>query len=86
MAVGRSKNVAGPYLDSQGRKMLEGGGNLFFEGDKKEFEAAGHCSAYDWNGESWFVCHGYATKFNGGAILIQRPIKWNKEGWPYLEK
>ena len=86
VAVGRSKNVAGPYLDSQGRKMLEGGGNLFFEGDKKEFEAAGHCSAYDWNGESWFVCHGYATKFNGGAILIQRPIKWNKEGWPYLEK
>ena len=45
VAVGRSKNVEGPYLDREGRDMCYGGGNLFIEGDKKAFEAAGHCAA-----------------------------------------
>ena len=45
VAVGRSKNVEGPYLDRAGKDMKNGGGTLFIEGDKKEWEAAGHCAA-----------------------------------------
>ncbi len=85
VAVGRSKSVAGPYLDREGKDMLYGGGTLFLEGDKQQFEAAGHCAAYTFEGEDIFICHGYSTKHNGAAILIQRPIAWTADGWPQLK-
>ncbi len=40
VAVGRSKDVAGPYLDKAGKDMLNGGGTVVMEGDKKNWEAA----------------------------------------------
>ncbi len=91
VAVGRSKNIAGPYLDREGKDMVMGGGTLFLEGDKKEYEAAGHCAAYtfptkDGGEEDIFICHGYAANKNGTALLIQRPIQWTADGWPYLAK
>jgi arabinan endo-1,5-alpha-L-arabinosidase len=85
VAVGRSKNVEGPYLDSNGKDMAEGGGNLFIEGDKKDFEAAGHCAAYTFGNEDIFVCHGYSIAHKGASILVQRPISWTADGWPTLK-
>ena len=84
VAVGRSKTVDGPYLDRTGKPMAEGGGTLFLEGDKQEYEAAGHCAAYDMDGQTIFVCHGYSATKNGAALLIQRPVKWTADGWPEL--
>lgn len=87
VAVGRSKQVDGPYLDRKGRDMVNGGGTLFLEGDKVNFEAAGHCAAYDLpSGESIFICHGYSTHRNGQAILIERPITWTADGWPMINE
>ena len=85
VAVGRSKKVEGPYLDKEGRDMLNGGGTLILEGDKKEFEAAGHCAAYSFPDGDVFVCHGYSVALNGGSMLVQRRISWDKKGWPTLE-
>ena len=85
VAVGRSKTVEGPYLDRNGKDMAMGGGTLFLEGDKKEWEAAGHCAAYTFDGEDVFICHGYSTTRNGAALLIQRPISWTADGWPELK-
>ena len=84
VAVGRSKTIDGPYLDPDGIDMRDGGGKLFLEGDKKNFEAAGHCAAYHMDGEDIFICHGYSVAHNGASILIQRPISWTKDGWPTL--
>ena len=84
VAVGRSKTVSGPYLDRSGKDMAQGGGTIILEGDKKEYEAAGHCAAYNMNGEDIFICHGYATKQNGAALLVQRRIEWTADGWPEL--
>lgn len=85
VAVGRSKKVSGPYLDREGRDMLEGGGTLFLEGDKAEYEAAGHCAAYDLpTGETVFICHGYSIPHGGQSVLIQRPVIWTTDGWPTL--
>ena len=85
VAVGRSRNVAGPYLDREGKDMARGGGTLVIEGDKKEWEAAGHCAAYTFGGEDIFVCHGYSATRNGAAMLIQRPISWTADGWPRID-
>ena len=84
VAIGRSKTVSGPYLDRSGKDMAQGGGTIILEGDKKEYEAAGHCAAYNMNGEDIFICHGYATKQNGAALLVQRRIEWTADGWPKL--
>lgn len=84
VAVGRSHTISGPYLDRDGKAMANGGGTLFLEGDKKEWEAAGHCAAYTFEGEDIFICHGYSATQNGTALLIQRPISWTPDGWPQL--
>jgi len=84
VAVGRSRKIEGPYTDSEGRDMRNGGGNLFLEGDKVEFEAAGHCAVYDMDGKTIFICHGYSTRMNGASILMQREVAWTADGWPTL--
>lgn len=48
VAVGRSKNVAGPYKDKHGRRLDRGGGTIIYSSDP-EFVAVGHCSAYSLN-------------------------------------
>lgn len=85
VAVGRSKKVAGPYLDRDGKPMLEGGGTLLLEGDKKEYEALGHCSAYHFPDGDVFFCHGYSVAKNGASILVQKRIEWTEDGWFTLE-
>jgi len=84
VVVGRSPNVEGPYFDQQGKDMAKGGGTLVIEGDKTQFEAAGHCSAYTFNGHDYFFCHGYAKGKNGMALLVQKDIVWDEFGWPQL--
>lgn len=81
VAVGRSKNVSGPYLDRDGKPMLEGGGTLLLEGDKKEYEALGHCSAYHFPDGDVFFCHGYSVAKNGASVLVQKRIEWTEDGW-----
>jgi arabinan endo-1,5-alpha-L-arabinosidase len=84
VAVGRSRKVDGPYLDREGKDMLTGGGTIFFEGDNKQYEAAGHCAAYHINGEDIFICHGYSITHKGASILVRKSIRWSADGWPYL--
>ena len=85
VAVGRSKTVDGPYVDRDGNDMREGGGTPFFEGDKQQFEAAGHCAAYHINGEDIFICHGYSIAHKGASILVRKPIHWSADSWPEME-
>ncbi len=85
VVVGRSRTISGPYLDRHGKDMAQGGGTLFLKGDKREYEAAGHCAVYDLpKGETVFVCHGYSIPLNGASLLIQRPVHWTDDGWPEL--
>lgn len=85
VAVGRSKKLQGPYLDQKGVAMTEGGGTLLIEGDKKEYEAIGHCAAYHFGNEDIFLCHGYSIARNGESILVQKKIEWTTDGWLTLK-
>jgi len=85
VVVGRSKNVEGPYVDENGTDMREGGGTLIIEGDKKIYEAAGHSSAYHFNGKDIFVCHGYDLRQHGASTLIQKEMEWKENGYPKLK-
>lgn len=70
--------------------MLDGGGTLVIEGDKKQYEAAGHCAVYHLplpkkqkRGDLFF-CHGYSIKSEGMPKLVIRTVRWN-HGWPELK-
>ena len=84
VVVGRSKTVDGPYVDYKGVDMREGGGTPVIAGDKKQFEAIGHCAAYHLNGEDVYISHGYSVEHKGAAILVQRKIQWTADGWPKI--
>jgi arabinan endo-1,5-alpha-L-arabinosidase len=64
--------------------MLDGGGVPFIEGDKKEFEATGHCAAYTIDHKDIFICHGYSVALDGASVLVKKEIKWDAQDWPTL--
>lgn len=85
VAVGRGESVEGPFLDREGRDMLHGGGTVVLEGDKTDYEAAGHCAVYRFGNDDIFVCHGYSARHGGASILVQKRIEWSDDGWPVLQ-
>lgn len=84
VAVGRSKNVSGPYLDRQGNSMEHGGGTIVLKGNE-EWVGIGHCAAYNFGDKFYFISHAYSIKENGVPKLIIREMKWTSDGWPVIE-
>ncbi len=78
--VGRSKSIHGPYLDREGKSMLEGGGTPVTQG-LSELLMPGHASVFqDEDGKYYFVSE-YFRKASASILLIGT-IHWDKEGWP----
>ena len=84
-AVGRSKKVDGPYVDKDGKDMALGGGYILAQSDD-EFYGIGHTSAYQFDGQWYFMAHGYARKSNGASKLVIKKMLFDKEGWPMLSE
>lgn len=80
--VGRSRNVAGPFLDNMGIDMIRGGGKLF-AGSAGRVVGPGHFGLLDLgDGVQRFSCHYEADLDRGGASVLDiRPLLW-KDGWP----
>ena len=80
--VGRSRTINGPYLDREGREMLQGGGTLV-AGPCQQYAGIGHCSVYEIDGRWIFLAHGYDRDKKGASKLFVRDILW-VDGWPQL--
>jgi arabinan endo-1,5-alpha-L-arabinosidase len=82
--VGRSKKVTGPYMDDKDDRMDWGGGKLVVKdlADSKRWAAAGHNSAYTFDGVDYLVFHAYDRTDNGRSKLVIRRIEWDAQGWP----
>jgi arabinan endo-1,5-alpha-L-arabinosidase len=80
--MGRSRNVAGPFLDNVGIDMLQGGGKLFL-GSGGRYIGAGHFGLLDLGGGvQKFSLHYEADLDRGGiSVLDIRPLLW-RDGWP----
>lgn len=78
--VGRSKNITGPYVDAEGKSMMEGGGTLVLEGNE-QFRGPGHNSVLSDNGTDYLVYHTYDAENRGRPTLQIRPILWQEDGW-----
>ena len=80
--MGRSRNVAGPFLDNVGIDMLQGGGKLFL-GSGGRYIGPGHFGLLDLgDGVQKFSLHYEADLDRGGiSVLDIRPLLW-RDGWP----
>ncbi|NUQ23238.1 MAG: arabinan endo-1,5-alpha-L-arabinosidase [Saprospiraceae bacterium] len=84
VVVGRSKNVEGPYFDTEGKNLFHGGGSLVIKGNKNWY-GAGHCSAYTFDGKDYLFLHAYDAADEGRSKLKIRTINWTSDGWPMVE-
>jgi arabinan endo-1,5-alpha-L-arabinosidase len=82
--VGRSMSVTGPYLDKQGRDLLQSGGTLFLA-SQGDFIGPGHAGIYQEGEIDWFSYHYYDANRGGAATLAVRRLAWTTEGWPTVE-
>lgn len=84
--VGRSKSLWGPYVDKQGRRMLENHHELLI-GRNDRFVGTGHNSELvtDDVGQDWILYHGVNVKNPGGRVLLLDRVDW-KDGWPEVDK
>ncbi len=81
--VGRSKKITGPYKNRDGKKMLKGAGSLLI-GRSDAYAGVGHCGVYEFDGQWYYIAHGYDTKLNGASKLVLKKIRW-EDGWPMVE-
>jgi arabinan endo-1,5-alpha-L-arabinosidase len=85
MIVGRSGKVEGPYVDKEGAELRRGGGSVLLQGDK-EWHGVGHNGICAADGREYILYHGYDAADKGRSKLQVQELKWDKNGWPYLEQ
>jgi arabinan endo-1,5-alpha-L-arabinosidase len=82
-AVGRSKNVLGPYLDREGRPMMQGFGTIVLCASMKtRWRGPGHCAVFRDKGRDYIVYHAYDARRGGVPTLRIAPLEWSADGWP----
>jgi arabinan endo-1,5-alpha-L-arabinosidase len=81
--VGRADAITGPYLDREGRPLMNGGGTLVL-GTEGPFIGPGHAGIFAEGGREWFTCHFYDGTRRGRPNLAIRPLTWDAEGWPVV--
>jgi arabinan endo-1,5-alpha-L-arabinosidase len=79
--VGRSKAVTGPYLDRDGRNLVDGGGTMFLE-STGPFIGPGHVSVFRDGDADGFSYHYYDAESRGRSRLAIGRLRWTDDGWP----
>jgi arabinan endo-1,5-alpha-L-arabinosidase len=85
IAVGRSIQFTGPYVDQANKPMLQGGGTIILA-SHDNIIGPGHCGVFSAQGRDFLVHHFYDAFNYGRATLQIQPIVWEKEEWPALDK
>lgn len=78
--VGRSKDILGPYVDREGKALVDGGGTLVVKGDNT-YAAAGHSDIIVTRGHIYQLYHAYRRP-RGDAELRINELLFDAEGWP----
>lgn len=85
LVVGRSGNLMGPYVDKDGKPMLDNGYSLLLSKNSR-FVGNGHCSeiVQDDAGNDWILYHGIDVEKPSGRRLFLDRVRWDEDGWPYI--
>lgn len=79
IAVGRAKTLTGPYVDRDGKPLLEGGGTILLEGTA-DWRGPGHNGFLRRPGGDLLVFHAYSAA-TGRPFLHISTVVW-EDGWP----
>jgi arabinan endo-1,5-alpha-L-arabinosidase len=77
--VGRSRKITGPYVDAEGKPMLEGGGTQLLVGNGRWLGPGGQ-SVLQQADRDYLVFHAYDASTGKPALQIST-ITW-EDGWP----
>lgn len=77
IAVGRSEQVTGPYLDRSGVAMTEGGGEVLLTTQGDRIGPGGQSFS-----EGYLAFHYYDGPAAGIPQLAIRELAWDGDGWP----
>lgn len=81
--VGRSTKVTGPYADSTGKPLLEGGGDLLLAGHGRYIGTGGE-SVFRTHGQDWLAYHYDDGQDNATPKLGLNRLGWTRNGWPVV--
>ncbi|WP_298647599.1 family 43 glycosylhydrolase [uncultured Proteiniphilum sp.] len=83
--VGRSDNLFGPYLDKEGRSMMDNRHERVIQKNQK-FVGTGHNSeiVQDSKGQDWIFYHAVSVDNPKGRVLVMDQVRWEND-WPYIE-
>ncbi len=86
--VGRSKNFKGPYLDREGKSLLDNGGTLLLQKNEGDtgFLGPGHNGDIitDKSGVTWMLYHGFDKRDPVRRVMLLDRIDW-VDGWPQMQ-
>ena len=77
--VGRSRSVTGPYVDRDGKDMLDAGATPLLSGGAR-WKGPGHQDVVG----DWLVHHAYDTERGGKPHLHIKRLSWSEDGWPVI--
>ncbi len=77
--VGRARSVQGPYLDRDGKDLMDAGATPLLSGGTR-WKGPGHQDVVG----DWFVHHAYDTQRGGKPHLRLKRLSWSADGWPVL--
>jgi len=81
--VGRSSSISGPYVDKDGKNMMDGGGTQMLATEGRWHGPGGQSILRDGR-KDLLVYHSYDATQNGAPNLRIEEIHWDKESWPQV--
>ena len=82
--VGRSEDIAGPYLDRSGVPLLDGGGTELLASAGR-MRGPGGQETFMVGDEPWLAWHYYDLRQGGVPKLQLGRLHFDQAGWPFLD-
>jgi arabinan endo-1,5-alpha-L-arabinosidase len=85
VACGRSKSVTGPYVDKEGKPMMEGAAKTVLierPWGGTRWRGPGHCGLFHDTDRDIIVYHAYDAEHDAAPTLRLAKLRWDADGWP----